>query len=121
MSREGGERDTAVFNERFRQLSEGEQSALVLVAVSIAIVMTPAAYRRLAEQETVTPFFVRLASRFIAAMIPLMVALSLEVYLLGRRVLNGAAMAAWIAGTVFALFAALWFVFPMAMRHRGRR
>ena len=38
----------AVFNERFRQLSEGEQlihfTAIMLVAIAIALIMTPAAY-----------------------------------------------------------------------------
>ncbi|TPV98900.1 MAG: hypothetical protein USCAAHI_01656 [Beijerinckiaceae bacterium] len=37
----------AVFNERFRQLSEGEQlihlTAIMLVAIAIALIMTPAA------------------------------------------------------------------------------
>ena len=116
----------AIFNDRFRQLSAGEQivhfTALVLVALSIAIIMTPAAYHRLAEPNTVTPFFVRLASWLIAAaMVPLMIALSLEVYLLGRLVLADAWSAAAIAAALFAVFAALWFVFPLAMRNPDRR
>ena len=64
----------AVFNERFRQLSEGEQlihfTAIMLVAIAIALIMTPAAYHRLAEQATVSIFFVRLASWLIAAAMP---------------------------------------------------
>jgi uncharacterized membrane protein len=77
----------AAFNERFRQLSEGEQlihfTAIMLVAIAIALIMTPA-YHRLAEQATVSMFFVRLASWLIAAaMVPLMIGLTLEVYLLG--------------------------------------
>jgi hypothetical protein len=55
-----------LFNERFHQLVQADQVmhylALLLVALAIAIIMTPAAYHRLVEQETVTEFFVRLAS-----------------------------------------------------------
>src|SRR4051794_39376366 len=81
----------AVFNQRFHDLTSGEQAlhffSLVLVAVAIALIMTPAAYHRLVEWGSVSDFFVRLASGLIAtAMVPLMVALCLEVYLVGRVV-----------------------------------
>ena len=110
-----------IFNESFRQLTKGEQlvhfTALILVALAIAIIMTPAAYHRLAEQRTVTDFFVRLASWLIAAaMAPLMVALSLEVYLLGRIVLDNPWAARTIAAMLLIVFAGLWFAFPLAMR-----
>jgi hypothetical protein len=47
----------AVFNERFKELAEDEQlihfSATVLVTIAIGLIMTPAAYHRLAEQTTI--------------------------------------------------------------------
>jgi hypothetical protein len=50
----------AVFNERFRDLETPEQrlhyAALILVAAAIAIIMTPGAYHRIAEQTTVSDF-----------------------------------------------------------------
>jgi hypothetical protein len=53
----------AVFNERFKELTEDEQlihfSATVLVTIAIALIMTPAAYHRLAEQTTISKFFAR--------------------------------------------------------------
>jgi hypothetical protein len=115
----------AVFNERFHQLAQAEQVmhylALLLVALAIAIIMTPAAYHRLVEQETVTEFFVRLASWLIAgAMVPLMLALALEVYLLGLIVLRSQATSATIAGAVLLVFAGLWFGFPFAVRSQRR-
>ena len=69
----------AAFNERFRQLGPIEQAlhfvALVLVALSAALIMTPAAYHRIAEPGSVSRFFVRLASWFIAiAMVPFLLA-----------------------------------------------
>jgi hypothetical protein len=113
----------AVFNERFHRLAGAEQAlhyiALLLVALAIAIIMTPAAYHRLVERETVTHFFVRLASCMIAAaMVPPMLALALEVYLVGQIVLQDQATSAVIAAAVLLLFAGLWFGFPLAMRNR---
>src|SRR5258708_1326536 len=81
----------AVFNQRFHDLTASEQTlhfcALILIALAIAIIMTPAAYHRLVERGSVSGFFIELASRLIAAaMLPLTVALCLEVYLVGRMV-----------------------------------
>jgi hypothetical protein len=78
----------AVFNEAFRRLEPFEQSlhfvALVLVALAIAIIMTPAAYNRLVERGSLSDLFVRLASWLVAAaMLPLMIALCVEVYMDG--------------------------------------
>ena len=43
----------AVFNERFKQLPDDEQrlhfAAIILIAVAIAVIMTPAAYHRQVE------------------------------------------------------------------------
>lgn len=111
----------AVFNEGFRQLSEGEQlihfAATILVVIAIALIMTPAAYHRVAEQASVSDFFLRLASWLVAAaMAPLMIGLVLEVYLLGRLVLGSVRSSLAAAGALLALFLALWFVFPLLMR-----
>jgi hypothetical protein len=72
----------AVFIERFKELTEDEQlihfSATVLVTIAIVLIMTPA-YHRLAEQTTISKFFVWLASWLIAAaMVPLMLGLTLK-------------------------------------------
>jgi hypothetical protein len=111
----------AAFNERFHQLGDTEQvmhyGALVLVAVAVALIMTPAAYHRLAEQRSVSKFFVQLASWLIAgAMVPLMGALAIDVYLVGRVVLGSAAVSGAIAAGVLILLAGLWFAFPLLMR-----
>jgi hypothetical protein len=112
----------AVFNQRFEQLAPGEQAihfvALVLVALSVAVIMTPAAYHRLVERGCLSNFFVRLASRMIAvAMLPLMIALCLEVYLLGRVILHDRWISIVVAGVLLTIFAGLWFVFPFTVRH----
>lgn len=115
-----------VFNERFTRLSESEQlvhlAAAILVALSIAIIMTPAAYHRQAEQGSVSRFFVVLASTLVAAaMVPLMLGLCLEMYLLGRMIIGATGASLAIAGLLLSVFAGCWFVFPHMMRRRGRR
>ncbi len=116
----------AVFNERFRTLERLEQglhyAALVLVAIAIALIMTPAAYHRFVERTTVSEFFVRLASSFIAAaMVPLMSAIALESYIVGVVLFGRGALSITIAAALFCLFAGLWFVLPFAIgRSRGK-
>ena len=111
----------AVFSERFKELTEDERlihfSATVLVTIAIALIMTPAAYHRLAEQTTISKFFVWLASWLIAAaMVPLMVGLTLEVYLLGLLVIGDPKTSVAVSTALFGVFSLLWFVFPLAMR-----
>jgi hypothetical protein len=115
----------AGFNQRFQELPGAEQSlhyiSLILVALAIAIIMTPAAYHRIVEQGTITPFFVRLTSWLVAvAMVPLMIALSLNVYVIGAIVLSAGRTSALVAGALLLVFAALWFVFPFAMQAMKR-
>src|SRR5439155_985781 len=114
----------AAFNERFHQLAESDQAihfiALILISVSVAIIMTPAAYHRLAERGSMSDFFIRLASSLIAiAMLPLTIALCLEVYLLGHVILHQQGISIAVACLLLFVFVGLWFVFPFAMR-RGR-
>ena len=111
----------AVFNQRFKELTEDERlihfSATVLITIAIALIMTPAAYHRLAEQTTISKFFVLLASWLIAAaMVPLMLGLTLEVYLLGLLVIGDPKTSLAVATALFGVFLMLWFVFPLAMR-----
>ena len=113
----------AGFNQGFGKLAAGEQSlhyvSLVLVALAIAVIMTPAAYHRIVEQGSVSQFFVSLISWLIAAaMVPLAIALSLEVYLVGMVIFGERGLSAIVAGVLLAIFGALWFAFPFAMRQR---
>jgi hypothetical protein len=107
----------AVFNQRFSELSAGEQLvhyiAVLLIALAIGLIMTPAAYHRQVEPGSVSGFFVRLASRLITiAMLPLAVALCLEVYLLGRVILSDRMISFVVAGMLLLIFAGFWYLFP---------
>jgi cytochrome bd-type quinol oxidase subunit 2 len=110
----------AAFNESFRQLEPPEQilhfAALTLVALAIAIIMTPAAYHRLVERGSTSDFFVQLASWLIAAaMLPLMIALCIEVYLVGRVIVHQQWICVMIAALLSIVFVGLWYVFPFTM------
>lgn len=114
----------AVFNNRFQELMPYEQythfASILLVVVSIALIMTPAAYHRLVERGTVSQFFIDLSSSLIAtAMIPLMSAIALEVLLLGRLIFGRGWASFASAVCTFVLFALLWFMYPLVKR--GRR
>jgi Family of unknown function (DUF6328) len=111
----------AVFNQRFPQIPAGQQllhyCALLLVGAAIGLIMAPAAYHRIAEQHSVSRFFIQLASFMIAvSMLPLLTALCFEIYILGNLVLDNDQASFWIAVAMAAFLAALWYVMPFTAR-----
>ncbi len=114
-----------VFNPAFAEkLDSFEQHlhllAIALIAVAIALVMTPAAYHRQTGPREVTARFISLSSRLLLwGMLPLAVSLSLDLYLVGRMIVSPLA-AALLAGFACAIFACLWFVMPRVARRRRR-
>jgi hypothetical protein len=115
------------FNQRFTDLQAAEQTlyfvSLILVTSSIGLLMTPAAYHRMAERGTISRYFVGVSSRLIAvAMAPLAVAIGLDVYIVARVVFPAlaATAAAAMSTAVFAGLATLWFGFPLWRRARTR-
>jgi hypothetical protein len=61
--------------------------------------------------------FVNLASRFLEwAMLPLMLGISLDLFLLGQLILNNAALSAAVASIMFLVFFGLWYVFPWSRK-----
>ena len=114
----------AVFNARFEaDLTPWEQwlhfSAIVFTVVSIALIMAPAAYHRQAERGLVSAYFVDLASSLLTwAMTPLLLAITLEIFVISKLIAKDNGVGICTAAIVFALFAWLWFVFP---RLRAKR
>ena len=94
--------------------------ALILVAAAIAIIMTPPPHRSV-EQTSVSEFLVRLASWLIAAaMVPLMIAITFESYIVGIVLFGRGMLSAAISAALFCLFAGLWFIMPFARRSARR-
>jgi len=113
----------AVFSDGFGRLADTEQFAhlgsLLLVTISIALIMTPAAYDRIVDEPTISRGFVKLASRVItAAMVPLMLGIAIEIYVVTSVVFEGRGTAAVTALLVALLFIGLWFAFPWLRRAR---
>jgi hypothetical protein len=111
----------AVFNNGFSQLKPGEQVAhlvaLLLVVIAIALIMTPASYHRIAEKGIVSRRFVELGSRLLAfAMLPLMLGITIDLFVVARLILNNVGFSVGIAALFVLLFLLLWFVFPWAER-----
>jgi hypothetical protein len=115
----------AVFNETFyERLSEAQQilhlAATVLVTVSIALVMAPAALHRQSERHSVSERFIDVSSRLLlAGMFPLALAIALEAYLVTAVILAEPARAWWVAAALLAVFAALWLGLPARVRRRS--
>ncbi|MEN3331719.1 MAG: hypothetical protein V7641_1084 [Blastocatellia bacterium] len=96
-------------------------AALSLVALSIVLLMTPAAYHRIAERGEETEHFHRYASRILlAAMVPLALGLSIDFFIVARKVIESTGLAAALALALLGLFYGLWFGFT-AYRRRQRQ
>jgi hypothetical protein len=92
-------------------------ASLAMVALSIVLLMTPAAYHRIVERGEETAHFHRFASRvLLAAMIPLALGLSGDFFLVARKVTESARLAAALGVALLALFYGLWFGFTAYRR-----
>jgi membrane protein YdbS with pleckstrin-like domain len=116
----------AVFNDRFNAIFDAFQqelhlAALVLVAISCALAMTPAAYHRQVERGQVSPRLLAVASGFVgAAMVPLMLAISIDVGLVAFAVTGRTPVSVLLALACGFLIGGLWLVYPrMAKRRHG--
>ena len=114
----------AVFSAHFHEeLTRGERlahlGAIALIAVAIALIMTPAAAHRQWNPCEVSLRFIRLSTRLLLlSMIPLTLGLCIDFYLVAR-VIGDSRLAAGFAGALLAVFVLLWFVLPRALRRRG--
>jgi cytochrome bd-type quinol oxidase subunit 2 len=94
-------------------------AALALVALSIMLLMTPAAYHRIVERGEATEHFHRFASRMVlAAMAPLALGLSSDFFIVARKVTESSALSAALALAMLALFYGLWYGFTAYRRSR---
>ena len=108
----------AVFNQTFwDKLQPHEQvihfAAIYLVALSVALVMAPAAYHRLAEPTQISRRFIAVSTFFLStSMYPLMVAISMDLYLIANLVFESWAGSLLLTALLLSIFTTLWVVFP---------
>ena len=112
----------AVFNQAFwDKLNPVEQHlhliAVALIVIAIALVMTPAAYHRQAEPDSVSERFVAVCSRLLLwSMVPLLVAICLDFYLVARLILHNVLLSLVLALLMSFLFVIPWFALPRLKR-----
>jgi hypothetical protein len=112
---------SAVLSDAFRELPDSSKlahlTALVFVTLSIVLLIAPAAYHRIVEEGENTEHFVGFAGRLItAAMVPLAIGISLDFFVVTRKIVGS--FAAGVTGGVSALavFFGMWFGYTAAKR-----
>jgi uncharacterized membrane protein len=108
----------SVFSQNFSaQLSEFEQTlhlvALVVIAIAISLVMTPAAIHRQTGARHVTSKFIESSTRLLlVSMFPLLFGICIDLYLIAKIVTKSSNASLVISFLVLIIFSVLWFVYP---------
>jgi hypothetical protein len=113
-------------NKTFSQLTAGDQhihfAALFSVALSVLLLITPAAVHRMTFDGLDVPRFHRIGSLIVTlALVPLALGLSGDFYLAASRMIDSRSVAAAGAITVFAVMMGLWYAVPFALRRTYER
>jgi Family of unknown function (DUF6328) len=118
----------AVFSPRFATaLTPSEQcvhlAAISSVVVAIALIMTPAAYHRQAEPDTISRYFVELASGLLTlALLPLLLGIALDLFLISQVIVKNVAVSLAVALAAFGILLGLWYIFPrVRIKQRSAR
>jgi len=111
--------------EAFERLPQSSKDvhllSLALVAVSIVLLMTPAAYHRIVERGEETEHFHRFASRIlIAAMIPLGLGVCGDFFVVVRKVTESGRFAFVASLCVLLFFFTMWFGLTIYRRNQER-
>jgi uncharacterized protein DUF6328 len=95
-------------------------AALAMVAMTVVLLITPAAIHRIAFEGADDPRFLRIASRFVtAALIPLAFGVASELYVAGVRLLPDSQAVAWTAAGAACLLIGFWYALPIGLRVSG--
>lgn len=95
--------------------------SLVSIAVSVTLLVAPAAYHRIVERGEDTEHFYRYASRMVVlATLPLGLGIAADVYLVLWKVSRSPALAGAITAALLLLMAVMWFVIPLVARRTHR-
>jgi hypothetical protein len=104
----------AILAESFDRLPSTSKyvhlASIGLSALTMVLLMTPAAYHRLVEQGEETEHFHRFASKMlVAALVPLALGLSADVYVVVQKVTDSQLVSVVSALVILAIFWELWF------------
>jgi DMSO reductase anchor subunit len=110
-----------ILSESFDKLSSASKyvhlASLGLNALTIVLLMTPAAYHRIVERGEETEHFHRFASKIlVAALVPLALGMSGDVYVVVQKVTDSLLVSVVSALVILAIFWELWFGLPLYRR-----
>jgi Family of unknown function (DUF6328) len=110
------------FEELPRPLRLLHIAVLGAIALTVVLLMMPAAYHRIVERGEETEHFHRLASRFvIAAMVPLALGVCGDLLIVVYKVVESYRVAVAAAAVALATAFGLWFGLTLALRRRRER
>jgi DMSO reductase anchor subunit len=93
--------------------------SLALIALSVLVLMTPAAYHRIVEKGEQTEHFHRFASRMLLlAMVPLALGMCGDLFVVVRKTTESAVAGVVSAGLMLLFFYGLWFGYTLYRRSR---
>jgi len=103
-----------ILMEGFDKLPESSRyvhfASLSLVGLSITFLMTPAAYHRIVERGEETEHFHRFSGRMLlAAMVPLALGISGDLFVVARKITESARFASAVSVMMVIFFFGLWF------------
>jgi hypothetical protein len=107
----------------FEKLPESSKyihlASLAMVALTVVLLMTPAAYHRIVEQGEETEHFHRFSSRIlIASMVPLALGIAGDLFVVARKVTGSSTFSITAASLMLVLFYGLWFGYTSYRRAR---
>jgi hypothetical protein len=108
----------AFFNQRFADVSRADQGlhlgATAIVAVSAALLMTPAAYHRTARGKAISEHFISLSTRLIlVGMFFLSLGIAIDFFVISSFVVKSPAVCFSFAVLIWLVLILLWFIYPM--------
>jgi hypothetical protein len=111
----------AVFNQRFSELSSSVQTAhfiaLLSSALSVLLVLTPAAYHRQVEPRHISERLCKIGTICLTlCLLPLCFGTAIDVFIIGEVLKYDEKVSFLLASLTFAALFSAWFVFPMTMR-----
>lgn len=114
----------AVFSERFESALDPATrwlhlGAIACVAISIALIMAPAAFDRQVARGFVSAKFSVYASRTVTtALIPLMVAIVVEIWVVASVITDSIVWSSALAAAMLLTYLGLWFVIPQLRQRK---
>ena len=113
-----------MLSQSFDSLPNGSKllhaGALGCVALTVILLVSPAAFHRIAFNGAICERFYRIGSRLAtAALLPLAFGLAGDVYVAIAKLINSPLIGALSAAMTLLVLLGLWYGYPFSLRNRG--